>query len=237
MNVLIVEDVQEQRDALVKIIEKEYIDIKVYSCKSIEEATEILELKEINLFLLDIKIIGGNGMELAKEIRSNPKYGLTGIVFITTEDIYLIEAFKEIHCYDFLVKPYNIEDIRMIIDTFKNNIDRVYTGKYTKFKIDGCLSVKVFHNDIIFVQCEGRDATIHTTNGKVLIKRYSLSNIIRLIGSSNIVQSHKSFAVNVKYIVKIEKIYNKLWFIYFKNYGKTAELGYKYKDNIVREIQ
>ena len=49
-------------------------------------------------------------------------YELTGIVFITSEMFQVVDAFKNTHCYDFLVKPYNIEDIKRIIDVFYKNI-------------------------------------------------------------------------------------------------------------------
>ena len=144
MNILVLEDEKSQRDALVKIIEKNFLDSKVYSSESLAKARQFLTEKRFDLFLLDIEVLDGSGIEFAKKIRKIDKYKLTGIVFITANLIHMLEAFKEIHCYDFLIKPYNERNVLDIIKLFENNNDSIgKEGKYVMFNIEGAITTKV----------------------------------------------------------------------------------------------
>ena len=71
---MVVEDVKEQREALVKMIERNYIDSRIYSTDSVKKALQIATKKDINLFILDIELIDGSGLDLAKELRKMNKY-------------------------------------------------------------------------------------------------------------------------------------------------------------------
>lgn len=233
MNILVVEDIKEQRESLVKILERNFIDCRVYSCDSVRKALEIAREKEINLFLLDIELSDGSGMELAREIRNIKKYILTGIVFITSNIIHIMEAFKGIHCYDFLVKPYKEEDVKDIVDIFcKNTNNTNKEGNYIVITIDGCITTKVYYEDIVYIEYCNRNCIITTKNDTIIAKGYGLNKILKKINYDNIIQCHKAFAVNKKYIDKIVKVQSKIWDIYFWNCEDIIPVGYKYKDDI-----
>lgn len=236
MRVLVLEDEVIQRENLVRIIERNYLDVKSYEAKSIKEAREMLNSKEIDLFLIDINLEDGSGIDFAKEIRKLQKHEFTGIVFITTQIIQIIEAFKSTHCYDFIVKPYNEEDIKRIIDTFVRKIGNtgVDKGKHIIVPVESGVSVKVYEEEIVFIEYASRKSIIHTVNQVIESKTLSLSAILKMCKSENIVQAHKSFLVNVKYIEKIERVYTKLANIHFVNNENIAQLSNSYKD-IVNE--
>ncbi|MEG2194622.1 MAG: LytTR family DNA-binding domain-containing protein [Terrisporobacter sp.] len=238
MRVLVLEDEKVQRENLVKIIERLYIDIKVYSSKNIKEATNILNTKEIDLFLIDINLPDGSGLDLAKNIRNIERYEHSGIVFITTQVIQIIDAFKSTHCYDFLIKPFNDNDIKKIIDTFyrkiyiNRNIDK---GNYLIIPIESGVSVKVYEEEIIFVEYSFRKSIIHTKKNIFESKTLKLKNILEKCINGNIVKAHKSYLVNVKYIDKVEKVYSKLNNIHFTNTDKIAQLSNSYKDIVYKK--
>ena len=238
MRVLVIEDEKVQRDNLVKIVERSYINTKAYSAANIKEAREILNLKNIDLFFIDINLPDGSGLELAKSIRNIEKYEHTGIVFITTQVIQIIDAFKSTHCYDFLIKPFNKDDIRAIIDTFyrklgsNSNVDK---GNYLIIPIENGVSVKVYEDEIIFVEYASRKSIIYTNKNVFICKSLTLSKILKNCVNGNILQSHKSYLVNVNYIDKIEKVYSKLYNIYFTNIEEIAQLSNSYKDLVYKK--
>ena len=43
------------------------------------------------------------------------------------------------------------------------------------------------------------------------MKRTSLAKVLKSINDENIIQTHRSFAVNLKYVKEIEKTYEKVW--------------------------
>jgi len=57
-----------------------------------------------------------------------------------------------------------------------------------------------------------------------------------MIESNSILQCHKSFIVNTKYIKKIDKLYAKLWRIYFINSSEVADLSINYKDKVFETL-
>lgn len=234
MNILVLEDEKSQRDVLVRIIEKNFLDSRVYSSESLAKARKLLKEKKFDLFLLDIEVLDGSGIDFAKEIRKIDKYKLTGIVFITANLIHMLEAFKEIHCYDFLIKPYNEKNVLDIIKLFENNNDSIEKeGKYVMFNIEGAITTKVYVEDIIYIEYDNRSCKVRTKNEIVLVKGSGLSKILKEISSDEIVQCHKAFAVNKKYIEKIARINNKMWDIYFWNCENSIPLGYKYKNDVM----
>ncbi|NLK94815.1 MAG: response regulator transcription factor [Clostridiales bacterium] len=237
MNILVVEDVKEQRIALVRMIERSFIDCRVYNTDTVKEGIKIANDKEINLFFLDIELIDGSGIDLAKELRKINRYKLTGIIFITNNVIHIMEAFKEIHCYDFLVKPYNEEDVKNIIQTFSPEEDvKEKEGKYIMVSVDGCIKRKIYCEDIVYVEYANRNCNLKTISGNILVKGYGLNKIIQEVGNDILIQCHKAFAVNKKYIEKIIKVKPKVIDIYFWNCNDTIPLGYKYKNNIMEVL-
>lgn len=65
-----------------------------------------------DLFLLDVNLVkedkeDSSGLIFAEEIRSIIKYEFTPVVMITSVASLEIEAYRRIHCYQYLLKPYS----------------------------------------------------------------------------------------------------------------------------------
>lgn len=234
MRILIIEDDIIQNNNLKKLIKENYPDITVLQAYCLKAAFQIIEKSKIDLFLIDINLPDGSGIEFSKKIRNIPEHNLTGIVIITSNAHNILATFKDIHCYDFLVKPYNSGDVNKIIDTFQKKyiMEEKTDNKYIIMPVDNGVSFKVYHKDIVFVEYVSRGCTIYTTKNKIICKNLSLSKILKEVDSSSIVQSHKSYLVNANYILKIEKGYQKMWHIYFNKTDKLAEMSAKYKEKV-----
>ena len=234
MRILLIEDDRQQKELLVKTIEKSYADVKVYDAETIKEASKILEDRTIDLFLIDINLPDGSGLEFAKGIREIPQYKLTGIVFLTTQVVQIIDAFKNTHCYDFLIKPYTDDDIKRIIDVFyeKNKFNNSKEGNYFVVLLENGVYAKIYEEDIVFAQYSHRLCTIYTTKGVINTKNITLSKLLKKMKSDKILQSHKSYVVNTRYIEKIERIYPKIYEVYFTSISETALLSNSFKEPV-----
>lgn len=239
MRILLIEDDKIQRENLVKVIEKNYIDLKIYEAGSVMEAELLVESKEIDLFLIDINLPDGSGLDFAKKVRTNPKYKLTGIVFITTQVVQIIDAFKNVHCYDFLIKPYTIDDIRRVIDVFSEEYssEPIKEGNFFIIPLESGVSVKVYEEDIVFVKYSQRRCNIYTKKSKFQSKALSLSKLIDKCSGDKLIQSHKSYLVNTRYIDKIERVYPKIWNVHFEIINEVAQLSNSYKEEVFRRWQ
>lgn len=237
MRILLLEDDNIQRIGLRRIIEQNYLDLKVYDVDSIKDAEKIIEKHKIDLFLIDINLSDGSGIDFVKSIRKKEEYEMTGVVFISSQVIHIIDAFKNTHCYDFLVKPYNIDEVKKVINIFMKGVlpSKNNYGNFIIVQLDNGISMKVYENEIIFAEYFKRKCIIHTIKEKIESKSLTLSKIISMSSEGNLIQSHKSYIVNIRYITKVEKIYSKLWDIEFSNIKEKAQLSNSYKDEVLKK--
>lgn len=237
-NILILEDDCIQLKTLSDIIKQTGHMYQVYEAANTAEAFKIAEQVRIDLFYLDINLKNESGLKFAQEIRRIERYRLTWIIFVTIYKEYMLSAFKKIHCYDYILKPYNRENIQRITNCLlaDSKSQVAITEVRDKFIIAPIknIQVKIFVNEIVFVEVFIRTSIIHTINGSFTIDYLSLKKLNSMIDDRNILQSHRSYLVNIKYINKIEKTNDKTSYkIYFYNTDKTALLGHSYKNCIM----
>ncbi|WP_318011125.1 LytTR family DNA-binding domain-containing protein [Clostridium sp. FP2] len=241
MNVLIVEDNKIQRKSLKKTIQQIDKDINIYESEDKDEALEITNDNNIDIFYIDITLKNSSGLDFAMELRQIPRYEFSFIIFLTTHVEYITQAFKQVHCYDYILKPYDIADVVNMTKRFTlygNSVkDTPKDKSYVVFEIRKGIYVKIYVDEIIFIEVQLRIRMIHTVNGVYKVNNLALKNILKLINCDNIIQCHKSFAVNINNISKVESIDSKLSEIYFENYDKNALLGYKFKNTIMERFQ
>ena len=243
-SIILVEDDSTQREILKIMILSTYKSIKIYEADSESAALDIIEKNDINMFLIDISLKESSGLDLAIKIRGIPKYEFSQLVFLTTHIDYMLQAFKQVHCYDYILKPYNKDDVqamlnKLIDNAIKNSNDdsRGEVDKEIVIKIRNSIFVRVKINDILFIEVKGRDCEINTINGTYEYINIGLRKILEIINCEYIVQSHKGFAINKNYIFKIEKIDPRLSCVHFKNCSKNALIGHKFKSSIISEFK
>ena len=246
-SIILVEDDYMQRDILKKMIISKYEAIEIYEADSESSALEIINKYEINIFLIDISLKESSGLDLATKIRNIPKYELSPLIFLTTHVDYMLQAFKQIHCYDYIIKPYNKEDVLAMLNKFitygngqLNNIEEEIIQEDDKeviITLKNGIYVGIKINDIFFIEVKGKNCDINTINGMYIANNISLKKILEMINCEFIAQSHRAFAININYMLKVEKLDFKLSEIYFESYYKTALLGYKFKGNIISKFK
>jgi DNA-binding LytR/AlgR family response regulator len=211
---------------------------QVYETTNTVEALKIAQQEMIDLFYIDINLKNESGLKFALEIRKIERYRLNWIIFVTIYKEYMLSAFKKIHCYDYILKPYNKENIQRITKFLLSESSEQVAATKTmeKFIIVPIknVQVKIFINEIIFVEVFIRTSIIHTINGSFTIDYLSLKKLNSVLEHKYIIQSHRSYLVNINYINKIEKTNDKTAYkIYFYNTDKTALLGNNYKKCIM----
>ena len=237
-NILVLEDDCIQLKTLSDIIKQSGEMYQVYETTNTEEALKIAQKEMIDLFYIDINLKNESGLKFALEIREIERYRLNWIIFVTIYKEYMLTAFKKIHCYDYILKPYNKENIQMLTKLLlsESSAQVAVTEIREKFIIVPIknIHVKIFINEIIFVEVFIRTSIIHTINGSFTIDYLSLKKLNSVMEHKDILQSHRSYLVNIKYINKIEKTNDKTSYkIYFYNTNETALLGNNYKKSIM----
>lgn len=148
-----------------------------------------------DLVFLDVEMENINGIETGKALKKrNPR----NIIFvITSYNGYLDDAFK-INAFRFLSKPLDVTRLFKALDDandlIKNDIvvfNDMNTGE----------DVRIYANDIIMLEIEGRKTKITTVNGKYLSKDKLSDWKLRLNGIS-FVSPHSSYIVNLDYSIR-----------------------------------
>lgn len=235
-NILIVEDHPLQRENLREIIVRLKGQYKVFLAESYEEAMTIALNETIHLFMLDIDLKGDKtGYQLAENLREMSQYQLTWIVFLTVRTDYERSAFKKIHCYDYLVKPYGRKEVDQILETLlqHNHPDTGATSDpYMTLDQDGVV-LRVNVDEIVYIEARGRKCVLITTRGPLEVAYIPLKAMeTQLAKFPSIMRAHRSYLVNTKYIKCIERENYRSSHITFYNVEDSIPVTSGYKEKI-----
>ncbi len=164
---------------------------------------ELIEKYSIDtdILFLDISMGKTDGIHTAQYIRKIDEKVL--IVFITSVMGKVFDAFK-VSAHDFLLKPIHPKVFKSefidIVKKAKNNKERVIEIKNDK----GYYKIDLNHISYITIEKNARNISIVTNNGTIF-SSYSLSEIEYKLTDKGFYRCHKSFIVNVTYIIEINK--------------------------------
>lgn len=121
--VLIVDDEEDMLWMLQRNLSKGLPNVEVLAAKSGEEALAILSDKSANLIISDINMPGMSGLDLLTEV--NNRYPETSVVIMTAypSNAYENEAMLS-GCLRFIEKPFDIKDMRQIVDSVLKRDER-----------------------------------------------------------------------------------------------------------------
>lgn len=239
INILILEDQKESREVLEKMIASYggEGEIDIDSAANFLEAKKFLENKKTyNGFFVDINLdINNNddrgGIEFARLIRQNRKYEFTPVIMVTSIASLEMEAFREIHCYQYIIKPY---DRHTVEDVIKKLImhDKVAEEKNIIVKKDG-INYRIKCDAIQYVQAITRGVLFKLTKETVKIPYMTIKEFMTKVDEEDFVQCHRMYVVNKKHIEYFDVV-NKL--IKLED-GSEVEIGVTYKDKIKKIIK
>jgi two-component system LytT family response regulator len=194
---MIVEDdmlIAKGLEAIIKSID-DNLDISITGYA--EEALRYIENNHYDVFLLDIQLEDYSGIELAKKIRDRDEYKLTPIIFITAIPTRELIAFKEIHCYDYIVKPFTEKEVREALETIIHHGIRK-EDKSEIFKINQkSYSYILKQDEIIYIESKNKNLLLVTRSEEIKLSNYSLSKILEELGTG-FMQCHRGYIIKEK---------------------------------------
>lgn len=230
---LILEDNLQQGQILKEVIEENGYEVMI--APSIAEALLIIESNEIEIFFLDIDLPDGDGMDFAKSLRRDVQYEFTWIVFLTKHTSYIFDAIRKVNCHDYIIKPYDKEDIEKILNKFTRKKKHNESEKIS-FK-SGNLIVRLSPEKIIMVEVIKKNTYIFTEDNVYEIKRVTLKTINNKLSKYRyFVKCHRSYIVNLNYIKEIKKEFSGLT-IFMECIDKKVPIGEKFKNHIITKLK
>ncbi len=120
MRALIVDDESSIRKVL-KILLSEY-NFDVHESKNIEESNKLLNNNFYEIAIIDIRLPDGSGIDILKSIKEQNLETIVLIITAFSSTDTAITAMK-LGAYDYITKPFNLEEVRVVIKNIKETIE------------------------------------------------------------------------------------------------------------------
>ena len=204
INIVICEDELEQRNIIKKYINDIFKGISAkFELLEFESAEEFLlnkiEFKNVDIFILDIKMNGMSGMDLARLIRE--KDDISEIIFVTSLVEYIQEGYT-VRAYRYLLKPINYEELKNHLLSCINDINKK-KDNFMMIENKGIVH-KVPINEIMYIEVAKKELTIYAKENSYKTKS-SMDKVEKELEKFDFYRCHKSYLVNMKYIETIDK--------------------------------
>lgn len=239
--ILILEDSKECLEAVTVIAEKVSEHVIAVPANSLEEARAALRDEAqppFQAFLLDINLdVNDNddssGITFAREVRTRKEYAFTPIIMITSLANMELTAYRELHCYQYLVKPYNEEDLRKLIGKLLFLSQQGETREEYVIVRKDSINYKIFCRDIVCVKAVPRGVDFVLLKEEMKVLYLSIKQLLEKLPCDRFLQVHRMCVVNRDYIDYVDTV-NGL--ICMKN-GERVEIGVTYKNDIRKKLR
>lgn len=214
MRIIVVDDEQLARDAIIKIGNQRIADFEVVAqAGSIHEAQQAILQHQPDLLLLDIQLLDGSGFDLLALFPSPLKFK---VIFITAYEEYAIKAFKA-SALDYLLKPIDADEFvksinkvkyQLNLETFNKSFQtfihlyHANIGEQNQPIIIHSHSslIRLLPSEIFRIEEEGNYANIFLLSGEVVKVTRTLNSLEEELKSRGFLRTHKSHLVNIQYI-------------------------------------
>ncbi len=225
MKVMVVEDEEQIRTILGKMIERNEGFKVVSSCGNFAAAISDFIALRPEIVFMDIDLGGESGLECAKAITEvDPK---VKIIFATAHSEYMANAF-EIYAFDYLVKPFDMARIRKTLERISAlsgpaaDDGKMKPVRDDKLIIRGKEEINfVDISDIIMIE-RTDGVTRIVTGADTFLTAQSLSALEEKLDPKVFMRCHKSYIIRTDAIRKLEVYGRWTYVVKLKGTAETA---------------
>lgn len=215
---IIIDDEKDAISALEKLL-RDFVSNPVQiigTSTNLDEGMDLINRGNPDLVFLDINLSGKNGLEIYNYYK-NPTFK---IIFVTAYERYAIDALKK-SASDYLIKPVNFVELNDSIKKVSEIMRQDAKNKELEVKVaeeslpamEGKSIVLDTENgfvvqntrEIEFCYANESYSVIVCHTGKEILVSKPLKALEEMLPSNQFYRTHKSFLVNIYYIVKYIK--------------------------------
>lgn len=246
MRIAVVDDERPARSELVYLIRQCSPEAEIREADSSEKLMALLEDDTFDVCFVDIDLGGANGTTLASMIKSRQPE--TEIVFATAYREYAVKAF-ELGAVDYLLKPFDLERVRKTMkrledrewlgrkeeseetaepEEIRSGSSREKAGAgsfgsselFSKIMVSTGAGFQILDAaEIIYIETEKRACRIHTKK-QDYIQNESLNYYELRLKPNRFFRIHKSYLINLDYVVEMVPGYNNGYSLKMKYFEK-----------------
>jgi two-component system LytT family response regulator len=213
MRALIVDDEENARILLSKLLEETFLFTEVRTAQSVDAAYNELKLFDPDIIFLDIKMPGKDGFEFIRELPAN--CSSHKIVFVTAYDQFAIKAIKN-QAFDYLLKPVNRKELKQCLSRYiESDVEEkelIVPAKaasprerITRIRVNtrtGTLFINPV--DILYCKAEGNYTTV-CIGKKQHLCSMNLGKVAELLPENGFMRVGRSYIVNYEYITMLDR--------------------------------
>ena len=157
-----------------------------------------------DIILLDIRMPGINGMDVAKKLRDRDWRKI--LIFISGEEDQVFNSF-DFHAFHFLVKPVADEKLKEVLENAVKDLERSAPipekqEKYIEIQ-SGTTHIRVNLSLLLYAEVFDRKTILHMKDEN--IEYYGqLSSLEGLVGK-DFYRIHRSYLANMKYVERYDR--------------------------------
>jgi two-component system LytT family response regulator len=220
LKTIVVDDQQVILDAIVDHIKSLNFVKLVCSTTSSSDSKRYFETTKADVAILDIDMPDVSGLSLAQWI--NEVSPQTKIIFCTSHGGYVKDAFK-VYAFDFIEKPV---DYHRLTQSLKK-LNEMLGKEETVIEVFTALGSQFLtHSNIVAVEAQGKNAIIYTTQSVLEVKD-SFKTLEELLDGDEFYKSSRSYLVNLKHVLGLEKLNRTSYSIKLSNPDAYAQLSKK----------
>ena len=171
-------------------------------CISYQEAVAAYRRRKPDLVIIDIRLYGEkSGIDLARFLRLQKER--TPFIFLTSQhDQRIFQLALSTTPHGYLAKPIQKESLWTTVDTayrlHRQNEAPKSLSVITLF--DGTTKHRVREQEIVCVKSEHVYSNVQLTDGRDILMRVPLSQFLKKVQSTLLLQCHRSYIVNTGHI-------------------------------------
>ncbi len=217
MKILIVDDEQPARVRMRRLVEELNVANAIHEASTGMEALRMCEKTSPDVVLLDIRMPGMTGLELARHLANLEE--APAIIFTTAYDEYALAAF-ETHAVDYLLKPIRQEKLAKALTAAKKlnrvQLQQIQQDIHAKAQHAAATGGQRSHisarvgaelrlvpiDDVRYFLAEDKYVTVQYTQGQLLIED-PLKSLAREF-ADRFLRAHRNALVALRYIAALE---------------------------------
>ena len=219
MRIAIVDDERPARSELKYLLNQCVPDAEISESADSEAFLELLNEESFDVCFVDINLGGMNGTTLASMIKT--RCPDTRIIFATAFGDYAVKAF-ELGAVDYILKPFDYERVKKTMERIREQLTE--KSQYAKYEINKIMvntgsSFQVIDaSKIVYIETEKRSCKIHLANGRSYIQNEALNTYEQHLKRCRFFRIHKSYLINLDYVLEMQASYNNGYSVKLKNY-------------------
>lgn len=154
----------------------------------------------IDLIFLDVVMPLLNGIDTAKELRSNNQ--MVPIVFLTASREFAVDSY-EVKALNYLLKPISKEKMFQLLDDFFKTFEKPKVTFAAQTALGFC---KIIVDEVEYLEAQNKEVHVHLSNGTTIEIRELFSTCEEFFSiDKGFFKCHRSYLVNLSYVEQFNK--------------------------------